>query len=154
MVKVLDREPVTAEEQDSAALRELDAKLQKMAEDGAVLVGSDGERMPLPVSALTVLARAVHAMAHGQAVTLDSFSTDLSTRRAAELLHVPHHFLVEKLLGTELPFHEDGIFQTIKLKDLLVYRERRQREQLAAIREMADTDQELGIYEMTWPISE
>ena len=154
MAKVLDREPVTAEEQETSALQDLDAKLQQMSEDGVVLMGTDGEQLPLPVSALTVLARVVHAMAQGQAVTLHTFPTDLSTWRSAELLRVPHHFLVEKLLGTELPFHDDGTIQTIKLKDLLVYRERRKLEQLAAIREMADTDQELGIYEMTWPISE
>ena len=154
MAKVLDREPVTAEEQENSALRQLDAKLRDMSEDGAMLVGPDGEQLRLPASAFTILAHVVHAMAHGQAVALDTFPTDLSTWRSAELLHVPHHFLVEKLLGTELPVHDDGTVQTIKLKDLLVYRKRRKLEQLAAIREMADTDQELGIYEMTWPISE
>jgi excisionase family DNA binding protein len=147
MVAGLDRGPVVADEQEKHALRELDAKLPGLPEDGAVLVGPNGERLPLPASAYAVLVRAVHEMARGRAVTLAPVDTDLSTHQAAELLNVSRPFLVKKLLGAEIPFHYVGTHRRIKLGHLLAYRQRRDREARAALREMAAEAQELGLYE-------
>ena len=149
MAKVLDREPVTAAEQDNAALQKLDAKIRDMAEDSAMIVGPDGEQLRLPASAFTVLAQTVHHMAQGRSVTLKSFGPEVSTYVAAELLNVSHEFLVGHLLGKELPCHVSGTFQSIKLDDVLVYRELRDQRELEAIQEMADIAQELGIYDMS-----
>ena len=154
MAKVLDREPVTAAEQDNAALQKLDVTLQQMAEDGAVLVGPDGEHLRLPASAFTVLSQAVNQMAHGRSVALKSYGPEVSTYVAAELLHVPHTFLVEQLLGKTLSFIEIGESKWINLQDLLAYRELRDQRELAAIDEMAKIAQELGIYDISDPMPE
>ena len=147
MVATLDRGPVAAEEQEKAAIRELDEKLSRAPDHEATLIGPNGEQLRLPMSVYVVLSRAVHEMARGRAVTLAPLDKDLSTNQAADLLNVSRPYLVNSLLGRKIPYHTVGTHRRIKLQDALAYRQRRDREAREALREMAAVAQELGLYE-------
>jgi excisionase family DNA binding protein len=147
MLASLDRGPVAAEERERAALRELDEKLSRAPGQEAMLIGPNGEELRVPVSAYVVLARVIHEMARGRAVTVAPLDKELSTNQAAELLNVSRPHLVNTLLGSAIPYYMVGTHRRVKLQDALAYRQQRDREAREALGEMAAAAQELGLYE-------
>jgi excisionase family DNA binding protein len=134
--------PNPAEEND---LRALDERLAEIGAHDQVarLVGPDGEEITLPPSAFHALQRVIEAMSHGLTITLVPHGRQLTTKQAADLLHVSRPFLVRNLLGREIPFEKVGSHRRVRLEDVLVYRERRARERRALLDEMTAAAQDL-----------
>lgn len=70
----------------------------------AVLLGPDGEQIPLPLPAYEVLRRVVSAMERGASVSIEPIDKQLTTQQAADLLGVSRNTLVRLLEEHELPF--------------------------------------------------
>jgi excisionase family DNA binding protein len=68
---------------------------------------------------------------------------ELTTKQAAELLHVSRPFLVRKLLGKEIAFEKVGTHRRVRLTDVLAYRERRAQERQRLLNEMTRGAQDL-----------
>jgi excisionase family DNA binding protein len=68
---------------------------------------------------------------------------ELTTRQAAELLHVSRPFLVRNLLGKQIPFEKVGSHQRVRFEDVLAYRERRTRERRALLDDMTAAAQDV-----------
>ncbi len=72
---------------------------------------------------------------------------DLTTQRAADLLGISRPFFVKLPESGKLPFHLTGTHRRVYLKDLLAYKEHRDRERRDALDEMAREAEELGLYD-------
>lgn len=133
------------EREDESQLKALVDRLMRIEErrQTARLVGPDGEEIPLPGSAFHALKRVVDAMSRGQSIALVPQGKELTTKQAADLLHVSRTFLSRSLLGTEIPFEMVGSHRRVKLEDVLAYRERRAKDRRALLEEMAAQAQEV-----------
>lgn len=130
---------------EERALRDLNERLDEIGARGgtAKLVGSDGEEIAMPSSALDGLRRIVTAMSRGLTVTVVPHGRELTTRQAAELLHVSRPFLVRKLLGTEIPYEMVGSHRRVRLDDVLRHRELRAAARRRLLDEMSAAAQEV-----------
>lgn len=126
-------------------LRVLDERLTELEAQHEVarLVGPDGSEIPFPASAFHALQRVIEAMSRGVPVALVPQGKELSTKKAAELLHVSRPFLVRSLLGKEIPFEKVGSHRRVRLEDVLAYRERRARERRALLDDMTAAAQDV-----------
>jgi excisionase family DNA binding protein len=111
------------------------------------LSAPSGQEVELPHSVFEVLVRVVHEMARGNAVRILPVHAELTTQQAAELLNVSRPFLVGLLEAGEIPFRKVGSHRRVRLDDLLVYKDRRDRERKIALNELASESQKLGLYE-------
>ena len=63
----------------------------------AVLLGPDGEQIPLPMAAYQVLRKVVDAMERGASVSVEPIDRQLTTQQAANLLGISRNTLVRLL---------------------------------------------------------
>jgi excisionase family DNA binding protein len=136
---------LSADPSEQPQLRVLDARLAELEarHESARLVGPDGSEIPLPASAFHALQRVIEAMSRGASIALVPQGRELTTKQAAELLHVSRPFLVRNLLGKEIPFEKVGSHRRVRLDDVLAYRERRARERRALLDDMTASAQDV-----------
>jgi excisionase family DNA binding protein len=146
MPVVKESEPIFAPNSDATIMKQLDEELAQN-QGVAKLVTPQGSEIRLPYSILRVLMEVVHEMARGNAVRVMPIHAELTTQQAAELLNVSRPFLVSLLEQGEIKYRKVGTHRRILLEDLLVYKDRRDRERLSALDELAKEDQRLGLYE-------
>jgi excisionase family DNA binding protein len=146
MPVVKESEPIFAPNSDATVVKQLDDELAKH-EGVAKLVTPQGTEIRLPHSVLKVLMAVVREMARGNAVRVMPIHAELTTQQAADLLNVSRPFLVSLLEKEEIQYRKVGTHRRILLEDLLVYKDRRDRERLHALDTMAREDQKLGLYE-------
>ena len=146
MPVVKESEPIFAPNSDATIMKQLDEELAQN-QGVAKLVTPQGSEIRLPYSILKVLIEVVHEMARGNAVRVMPIHAELTTQQAAELLNVSRPFLVSLLEQGEIKYRKVGTHRRILLEDLLVYKDRRDRERLSALDELAKEDQRLGLYE-------
>ncbi len=99
--------------------------------------------MLLPASAVQILKQALDEIAQGNAVTLLMHDSELSNREAAELLNVSRPYLIKLLKRGNIPYSKVGSHRRIKLEDLLVYKQKSDKERLKALRELVAEAQKL-----------
>ena len=146
MPVVKESEPIFAPNSDATIMKQLDEELAQN-QGVAKLVTPQGSEIRLPYSILKVLMEVVHEMARGNAVRVMPIHAELTTQQAAELLNVSRPFLVSLLEQGEIKYRKVGTHRRILLEDLIVYKDRRDRERLSALDELAKEDQRLGLYE-------
>ncbi|MBI2941118.1 MAG: helix-turn-helix domain-containing protein [Chloroflexi bacterium] len=142
----LDRDAVLAPDEETPAIRELDTLLADPDQPETVVVGPAGKRVRLPESVRKLLARAVHELARGNAVSIVPTQAELTTQQAAELLNVSRPFLIKLLEAGEIPCHYVGSHRRVRFGDLMAYRQRRSQSRRQALMEMAREAQEMGLY--------
>ena len=141
----LAREPVRAPEAEASAIRELDALLTKPATPAARLISPSGKELELPLSVYRVLRQIIHHMARGKAVTIAPVDAELTTQQAADLLNLSRPYLIKLLEASEIPFRKVGTHRRVKLQDVLEYRRKRSARRRAALAEMVQDAQEMGL---------
>ena len=146
MTDVQERDPVLVPDRDASTVKELDEVLAH-AQGKAVLRSPSGHELPLPHSVYRVLEQVVHEMARGNAVRVLPVKAELSTQQAADLLNVSRPHLVKLLERGEIPYHRAGSHRRVVLEDLLIYKEKRDREKLEALDEITRISGELGLYD-------
>jgi excisionase family DNA binding protein len=140
-----NNEVLSADPADAPQLRVLDQRLAELESrhELARLVGPDGKETQLPLSAFQALQRVIEAMSRGASIVLVPQGRELTTRQAADLLHVSRPFLVRRLLGKEIPFEKVGSHRRVRLDDVLAYRERRARERRRLLDDMTASGQDV-----------
>lgn len=147
MTDVRDRDPVLVPDRDTGMAKELDEMLSR-AQGRAVLRDPSGNKeFRLPHSVYRALEQVLHEMARGNAVQVLPVKAELSTQQAADLLNVSRPHLVKLLERGELPYHYVGTHRRVVLEDLLVYKEKRDRERLEALDEITRASDDLGLYD-------
>jgi excisionase family DNA binding protein len=106
--------------------------------------GTAGE-MRVPASALRILLAALSEMASGNGVSLLPLKTELTTQEAANLLNVSRPYLVGLLEKGEMPFRKVGNQRRVKLQDVMEYKTRSDIDRSAALDELAQLGQEIGV---------
>jgi excisionase family DNA binding protein len=113
------------------------------------IVGSDGleHEVTIPAAAYRSLIDVLAQMAQGNSVSLVPIHAELTTQEAADLLNVSRPYLIKQIEAGELPHHKVGRHRRIHFNDLMVYKERIDREASAALDEMVAISQDLGLYD-------
>lgn len=131
--------------EDLDALLDLGRFLEAHTEP-AVLVGPDGEQVPLPGPVYEVLVQVVEAMRAGRAITVAPLALRLTTQEAADLLGVSRPTLVKILERGDLPYEQPGRHRRVRLADLLAFRDRRRDERHATLDALTEEAGDAGIY--------
>jgi excisionase family DNA binding protein len=111
------------------------------------LVGSNGEEILIPESVYSILRQIVHAMASGQAFSVELHNRELTTQEAAELLKVSRPFFVKLLKEGAIPYIEVGKHRRVLFQDVITYKEERQVKRRQGMKELSQFLQEEGFYE-------
>jgi type III restriction enzyme len=71
---------------------------------------------------------------------------DVTTQQAADLLNVPHPYLLDLLESGAIPFRASGPQRLLRERDLLSFKSKRDSERDEALAELTRLSQELGLY--------
>ena len=136
---------VAPKEGEEAGLRTLDERLTEILNrrQPARLIGPTGEEILLPESAFYALRFVVEGMSRGLSVHLVPQGKELTTKQAAELLHVSRPFLIRNLLGKEIPFEKVGTHRRVRFSDVMEFRERRAKTRRQLLDDMTQAGQDL-----------
>lgn len=115
--------------------------------DGAVLSVrlEGGEVVALPPALARIMAAALAEVADGHAVEVRAVREDLSTQQAADLLGVSRPFLVGLLGEGAIPSWKVGTHRRARRDDVLAYRATMRSAAKAALQNLADQAQDLGL---------
>jgi excisionase family DNA binding protein len=111
------------------------------------LVGPKGETIALPESVFYVLERVAEVMARGDSITVVPVGRELTTQQAADLLNVSRQYLVRLLDDGRISFRRTGKHRRLRIEDVLTFKEKRDRDRRAGLRELSQITQELGGYD-------
>lgn len=112
-----------------------------------LLVGLNGEQVPLPREVYRVVRHAVEVMRTGKAALVAPQSLLLTTQEAADLLGVSRPTLVKLLEDGAIPFDQPNRHRRVQLQDVLDYRARRHAAQRAALDQLTEETSALGLYQ-------
>ena len=144
------RDPLVVDPpQDLSEMREL-ARFLEHHTAPALLLGPDGEQIPLPMVAYDVLRQVVSAMERGEAVSVEPIDRQLTTQQAATLLGISRNTLVRLLDEDELPFERFGEsrHRRLRLHDVLAYRDRKRADRRSRLDELTRQADEDGLYDV------
>lgn len=110
------------------------------------LVGPNGEATSIPESVFYVLERVAEVMARGDSITVVPVGKEVTTQQAAELLNVSRQYFVRLLDGGRIPFRKLGKHRRIRVEDVLAFKEERDKDRRAGLRELSRLTQEFGGY--------
>lgn len=147
MSAVLERDLTAASEGERAALGQIEQLLAKSSSTvPPKITGSDGAEIPIPESLLHVLRQLVHYLTHDRPVSVLTFSRELTTQQAADILNVSRPFLVKQLLDTgQIPFKMTGTHRRIAFDDLMTYKQQRDTERRRTLRDLSGLSQQLDL---------
>lgn len=132
----------------AAIFRLLDRASHVRKQRGACkLVGPSGEAISIPESVFYVLERVAEVMARGDSITVVPVGRALTTQQAADILNVSRQYLVRLLDDGRIPFTKTGKHRRVRVEDVLVFKERRDRERKASLDELTRISEELGGYD-------
>jgi excisionase family DNA binding protein len=130
---------------DLAALLDLGRFLEHHTEP-ALLLGPDGEQVPLPEEVYRVVVEVVEAMREGKVITLVPHTQRLTTQEAADFLGVSRPTLVKLLEDGKIPYDQPGRHRRLLFTDLLAYQQQQHASRRAALDQMTEDASEAGIY--------
>ena len=141
---------VSTSEQDQQEILKL---YERMRRSRAKLVGPDGHSVNLPDSLYTFLCRLLADLFEGKSVSIVQSQAELTTVEASTMLGVSRQFLVNLLEKGEVPFHKIGTHRRIYVKDLLVYKAKRDGDRRKVLDDLVQAEVDDGLYDMRPPQS-
>jgi excisionase family DNA binding protein len=145
--------PVAAPPEQQPLIKELARVLVGMLDEPerqaprCELVAPDGRRIALPEPLFYVLERVAEIMARGDSITLVPVGKEVTTQQAANLLNVSRQYLVRLLEEGRIPYRKTGKHRRLRIEDVLAFKEKRDRDRRAGLRELSQMTQELGGYD-------
>ncbi|MCI0659546.1 MAG: helix-turn-helix domain-containing protein [Acidobacteria bacterium] len=111
-------------------------------------LGDDhGTEIVLSVATIELIREALMLGLDGKSLLLLEESADVSPEKAAEMLRISRPTLLKKLDNGEIPFHYVVSHRRIAVVDVLAYRSKQKERAQAALQQMRDSSDEMGIYE-------
>jgi excisionase family DNA binding protein len=117
--------------------------------DPGLLLGPDGEQVPLPEEVYRVLRHVVDVMRQGKATLVAPQGLLLTTQEAADFLGISRPTLVKLLEDGAIPFDKPNRHRRVKLQDLVDFQARRRAERRSTLNELTEEASEAGLYEAT-----
>jgi excisionase family DNA binding protein len=151
--KIRRMTPVSAPPEQRADVEALFRALDAMAHTTrrhapkCKLVGPKGETIALPESLFYALERVAEVMARGDSVTIVPVGKELTTQQAANLLNVSRQYVVRLLDEKRIPFTKTGKHRRLRIEDVLAFKDTRDRDRRAGMRELSQLTQEFGGYD-------
>jgi excisionase family DNA binding protein len=112
-----------------------------------LLLGPDGEQVPLPVEVYRVLRQVVEVMREGKATLVAPQGLLLTTQEAADFLGVSRPTLVKLLEDGAIPFEKPNRHRRVRLQDMIDFQQRRRAKRRAALDRLTEEAGELGLYD-------
>ncbi|MGB4272058.1 MAG: helix-turn-helix domain-containing protein [Propionicimonas sp.] len=134
--------------QDMEAMLDLSKFLEQVPAP-AVLLGPDGQTVPLPLEAFRVLVEVAQAMREGKAITVAPIDQLLTTQEAANFLGISRPTLVKLLETGQIPFERPGVgrHRRVRLQDVIDYQERKRDERRQALDALTREAVDAGLYQ-------
>ena len=107
--------------------------------------GREVTTLDVPPSAVQLIRALLKEMGSGKALTLVADDAEITTKQAADLLHVSRPYLVGMIEKGELPARMVGKQRRLPLKEVLAFKKDNEAKRRDALRELAALDQELGL---------
>lgn len=145
--------PVAAPPEQRAQIAKLSRAMEDMAHvrahqaPSSTLVGPDGVHIPIPESVFYFLERIAEVMARGDAITVVPVGKEVTTQQAATILNVSRQYLVRLLNEERLPYRKTGKHRRLLIEDVLAFKEKRDKDRRAGLRELSQMTQEFGGYD-------
>lgn len=114
----------------------------------AKLVSPTGTSLAIPKSVYRLLVQILKDLSEGASVAILEERQGLTTVQASRLLGVSRQFFVNLLEKKELPYHMVGTHRRVYIKDLLVYKVRRDRARRDVLSQMVQSELEAGLYDV------
>jgi excisionase family DNA binding protein len=111
------------------------------------LVGPKGESIALPESVFYVLERVAEVLSRGDSITVVPIGREVTTQQAADLLNVSRQYLVRLLDEGRIPFRKTGKHRRLQIEDVLAFKEIRDKDRRAGLRDLSQMTQEFGGYD-------
>jgi excisionase family DNA binding protein len=144
-----DVEPLEPTPADADLARELRQALGGGKGGGTLRLtfAADGRERTVEVrpDEVPALAEFLTLVAARQPVAVLPAGRELSTQQAADLLGVSRPYLIGLLERGEIPYRTVGTWRRVRLADLLAYKQKSRARSEAALQELADQAQELGL---------
>lgn len=145
--------PVAAPPEQRAQVAELSRAMEGMVHPPprrapkCKLVGPGGESIPIPEAVFYLLERVVEVMARGDAITVVPVGKEVTTQQAANLLNVSRQYLVRLLDEGRIAYRKTGKHRRLRVEDVLAFKEQRDKDRRAGLRELSRMTQEFGGYD-------
>ena len=145
--------PVAAPPAERAQIGVLSKALEGMVERSrrpapqCQLVGPNGQAIALPESVFHVLERVAEVLARGDSITLVPMGKEVTTQQAADLLNVSRQYLVRLLDEGRIAFRKTGKHRRLRIEDVLAFKDKRDKDRSAGLRELSQLTEELGGYD-------
>jgi excisionase family DNA binding protein len=145
--------PVAAPPEQKAQVAALSRALESMVQarkrraPQCQLVGPTGETIPLPPSVFYVLELVAEVLARGDSITVVPVGREVTTQQAADILTVSRQYLVRLLGEGRIPFRKTGKHRRLRIEDVLSFKEKRDKDRRAGLRELSQMTQEFGGYD-------
>lgn len=114
-----------------------------------LLLGPDGEQVPLPAEVYRVLRQVVEVMRQGKATLVAPQGLLLTTQEAANFLGVSRPTLVKLLEDGAIAFEKPNRHRRVRLQDLIDFQQRRRTERRAALNQLTEQAGDVGLYDGT-----
>lgn len=106
-----------------------------------------GEKIKLPIRALSLLGKILKAMSQGKPISIVPVATEVTTQSAAEMLNCSRPHLVKLLEEGKIEYTKVGKHRRIKFEDVIKYKQQMKDEQKQHLIDIMNTDEESGIYD-------
>jgi excisionase family DNA binding protein len=140
----------TKEEQQVAleSYNALDAVLKQISsQNPEIEIEETKERIKVPIQALRLLAKILHATAQGKPISIVPLAMEVTTQYAADFLGCSRPHLVKLLEEGVIPFTSVGRHRRVKFEDLQKYKKAMKASQKQLLIEMMKQDEDYNMYD-------
>lgn len=127
--------------------RDLHDIYDKLRRANAKLVGPDGKTQILPSTLYSFLCKLLADLKDGHSVTILESNAALTTVEASKLLGMSRQFLIGLLEKNEIPFHMVGSHRRLYVRDVLIYKAKRDATRSKTLNDLARRESEQGTYD-------